>query len=93
MGYEAWRLYTRSPEGEGRMDHEEVGRYWDENAEVWTELVRAGYDHYRDGLNTPAFLEMLPDVRPEREANRSRRPPTRVERSAGSGRRSRCRSC
>lgn len=44
------------------MDHEEVGHYWDENAEVWTELVRAGYDHYRDGLNTPAFLEMLPDV-------------------------------
>lgn len=44
------------------MDHEEVGRYWDENADVWTELVRAGYDHYRDGLNTPAFLDMLPDV-------------------------------
>jgi hypothetical protein len=44
------------------MDHEEVGRYWDGNAEVWTELVRAGYDHYRDGLNTPAFFEMLPDV-------------------------------
>ena len=44
------------------MDHEEVGRHWDENAEVWTELVRAGYDHYRDGLNTPAFFDMLPDV-------------------------------
>ena len=44
------------------MDHEEVGRYWDENAEVWTELVRAGFDHYRDGLNTPAFFEMLPEV-------------------------------
>ncbi len=44
------------------MDHEEVGRYWDENAEAWTELVRAGYDHSRDGLNTPAFFEMLPDV-------------------------------
>jgi len=44
------------------MDHEEVGRYWDENAEVWTQLVRAGYDLYRDGLNTPAFFEMLPDV-------------------------------
>jgi ubiquinone/menaquinone biosynthesis C-methylase UbiE len=44
------------------MDHEEVGRYWDGNAEAWTELVRAGYDHYRDGLNTPAFFEMLPDV-------------------------------
>ena len=45
------------------MDHEEVGRCWDENAEVWTELVRAGYDHYRDGLNTPAFLAMLPETR------------------------------
>ena len=45
------------------MDHEEVGRYWDANAEAWTELVRAGYDHYRDGLNTPAFLEMLPEVK------------------------------
>jgi len=44
------------------MDHEEVGRYWNENAEVWTELVRAGYDHYRNGLNTPAFFEMLPGV-------------------------------
>ena len=44
------------------MDHEEVGRYWDANAEAWTEMVRAGYDHYRDGLNTPAFMEMLPDV-------------------------------
>ena len=44
------------------MEHEEVGRYWDENAEVWTELVRAGYDLYRDNLNTPAFLEMLPDI-------------------------------
>lgn len=44
------------------MNHEEAGRYWDENAEAWTKLVRAGYDIYRDGLNTPAFLEMLPDV-------------------------------
>ena len=44
------------------MDHEEVGRHWDENAEAWTRLARAGYDVYRDELNTPAFLEMLPDV-------------------------------
>ncbi len=44
------------------MNHESVGRYWDENAEAWTELARAGYDHYRDGLNTPAFLAMLPEV-------------------------------
>ena len=28
----------------------------------WTRHARAGYDIYRDGLNTPAFLDMLPPV-------------------------------
>jgi SAM-dependent methyltransferase len=45
------------------MDHRKVGRYWDANAEAWTRLARAGYDIYRDHLNTPAFFDMLPDVR------------------------------
>ena len=45
------------------MDDREVGRMWDENAEVWTKLARAGYDLYRDRVNTPAFLEMLPDIK------------------------------
>jgi len=44
------------------MDHKQVRRYWDGNADVWTQLSRAGYDVYRDHLNTPAFLKMLPDV-------------------------------
>jgi SAM-dependent methyltransferase len=44
------------------LDHAEVGRYWNGNAEVWTQLARAGYDYYRDYLNTPAFLAMLPAV-------------------------------
>jgi ubiquinone/menaquinone biosynthesis C-methylase UbiE len=44
------------------MDHEEVGRYWNGNAETWTKLARAGYDIYRDYLNTPAFFSLLPDV-------------------------------
>ncbi len=44
------------------MDHNDVRRYWNANAEVWTRLSRAGYDVYRDHLNTPAFLDMLPDV-------------------------------
>ncbi|HEY0946187.1 MAG TPA: methyltransferase domain-containing protein [Opitutaceae bacterium] len=44
------------------MNHLEVGRLWNENAAAWTALVRAGYDTYRDALNTPAFLAMLPDV-------------------------------
>jgi SAM-dependent methyltransferase len=47
----------------GGVDHLEVGRYWEENADTWARLVQAGCDLYRDLLNTPAFLEMLPDVR------------------------------
>jgi 2-polyprenyl-3-methyl-5-hydroxy-6-metoxy-1,4-benzoquinol methylase len=45
------------------MDDQEVGRMWDENAEAWTKLARAGYDVSRDHVNTPAFFAMLPDVR------------------------------
>ena len=44
------------------MDHEEVGRFWNANADAWTKLARAGYDLYRDYLNTPAFFDMLPNV-------------------------------
>jgi len=44
------------------MKDSEVGRYWDESAEAWTFLARRGCDVYRDLVNTPAFLEMLPDV-------------------------------
>src|SRR5262249_20808879 len=45
-----------------QMDHEEVGRLWNGNAEAWTKLARAGYDVYRDHLNTPAFFALLPEV-------------------------------
>jgi len=44
------------------MNHRQVRRYWNENADVWTKLARAGYDVYRDYLNTPAFFRMLPEV-------------------------------
>ena len=44
------------------MDHAEVGRFWNENADTWTRLARAGFDVYRDHLNTPAFFGMLPDA-------------------------------
>ncbi len=44
------------------MDDAEAGRYWDANAEAWTKLSRAGYDVYRDLVNTPAFFELLGDV-------------------------------
>ena len=44
------------------MNHVTAGEYWNSNAEAWTKLARAGYDVYRDHLNTPAFLAMLPPV-------------------------------
>lgn len=44
------------------MNHREVGKYWEGNAETWTKLARAGYDVYRDAVNTPGFMAMLPDV-------------------------------
>src|SRR5438552_13518109 len=44
------------------MDHKDAGQFWNESAESWVNLARAGYDVYRDYLNTPAFFAMLPDV-------------------------------
>src|SRR5262249_47209564 len=44
------------------VNHNAVGRYWDENADAWVELERAGYNVGREYLNNPAFLEMLPNV-------------------------------
>lgn len=40
----------------------EVRGYWDRNAAVWTALARQGCDVYRDALNTPGFLELLPEI-------------------------------
>lgn len=44
------------------MNDEEVGAYWNRNAPAWISLVRAGYDVYRNLLNSPAFFELLPPV-------------------------------
>lgn len=49
-------------EDERVLDHRAVGELWDENAEAWTTLARLGYDKYRDHINTPAFMAMLPNV-------------------------------
>lgn len=40
-----------------------VAACWEANADTWTRHARAGYDVYRDALNTPAFLSILPLVR------------------------------
>jgi SAM-dependent methyltransferase len=44
------------------MDTRKVGRYWESNAHAWTMLSRQGWDVYRDALNTPAFLALLPEI-------------------------------
>ena len=45
------------------MNDREAGKYWDQNADAWTFLARRGCDVYRDLVNTPCFLDLLPDVR------------------------------
>ncbi|AMJ59081.1 class I SAM-dependent methyltransferase [Bosea sp. PAMC 26642] len=44
------------------MEASEVAACWEANAETWTRHARAGYDLYRDALNTPVFLSNLPSV-------------------------------
>ena len=44
------------------MERAEVARYWEANADTWTRHSRAGHDVYRDALNTPAFLSILPQI-------------------------------
>jgi SAM-dependent methyltransferase len=44
------------------MERPDTRRIWEANAAAWIELSRAGYDVYRDLVNTPAFMSMLPPV-------------------------------
>jgi SAM-dependent methyltransferase len=46
-----------------RVERPDMRRLWDANALAWVELSRAGFDVYRDLVNTPAFFAILPDVR------------------------------
>src|SRR5712691_9321701 len=45
------------------FSEEDVARYWNENAEVWSREVREGHDIARELLNNPAFLEFAGDRR------------------------------
>jgi SAM-dependent methyltransferase len=44
------------------VDGERDAVLWEANAETWTQHARAGYDVYRDAVNTPQFLALLPPV-------------------------------
>jgi len=45
------------------MDDRDVARHWEGNAAAWTALSRKGYDVWRDLVNTPAFVAMMPSVK------------------------------
>ena len=49
--------------GEERLSEADVARYWDDNAPAWTEQVRQGREVAREGMNNPAFLALIGDVR------------------------------
>jgi hypothetical protein len=51
----------KSPGGRD-MDNAAVAAFWEANAAEWTRQSRAGFDVYRDALNTPAFFAMLPPI-------------------------------
>ena len=44
------------------MARPDIRGQWNANAAAWTELSRAGFDLYRDLVNTPAFFALLPQV-------------------------------
>ncbi|MCB8821541.1 class I SAM-dependent methyltransferase [Microvirga rosea] len=44
------------------LDENAVAQAWDENAERWTQDVRAGFDLYRDLYTFPAFLDFIPPL-------------------------------
>jgi SAM-dependent methyltransferase len=45
-----------------RFPEEEVARYWDQNADLWADHVRKGWDYYREHFNSPAFLRFIGDL-------------------------------
>lgn len=45
------------------MGHDKVSDHWNENASAWVEASKNGYDIWRDQLNTPAFIALLPDIK------------------------------
>jgi len=45
-----------------QIPEQEVARYWDENANVWADHVRQGWDAYREYFNNPAFFEFMGDL-------------------------------
>lgn len=45
------------------VERPDTRKIWEANAPAWIELTRAGYDVYRDLVNTPAFFALLPPIK------------------------------
>jgi len=45
------------------ITEEAVARYWDGNAELWTEQVRRGRDFYREYFNNPTFFRFIGNLK------------------------------
>ncbi len=48
------------------IKEEEVARYWDKNAKIWTCQVRRAKDVYREYFNNPAFLKFVGKIKGKR---------------------------
>jgi SAM-dependent methyltransferase len=44
------------------VERPDTRKLWNANAAAWTTLSRAGFDVYRDLVNTPAFFSLLPPI-------------------------------
>lgn len=51
-----------SKQQQGNQTDQQVAKLWNKNATAWTTMARGGFDIFRNHLNTPAFMDMLPDV-------------------------------
>jgi ubiquinone/menaquinone biosynthesis C-methylase UbiE len=44
------------------IPEQQVARCWDDNANIWADHVRQGWDAYREHFNNPAFFEFIGDL-------------------------------
>jgi SAM-dependent methyltransferase len=47
---------------QAKIPEQEVAQYWDENANLWADHVRKGWDAYREYFNNPAFFAFIGDL-------------------------------
>lgn len=45
-----------------KLSSNELGKIWDQNADLWVKLSSCGYDRYRDFVSNPGFFKILPQV-------------------------------